>query len=469
MRLAICTLSAVLLSGCSWMGTGAGNSGSYGYGAGANCAPGQYGQVQYGQAGAYNLGAGGCGPAGGYGVAGNGYGQGAGAYGAGGYGYGQGAGANGYGAGAGAYGAGMNGYGAGANGYGAGAGMAGYGAGANGYGQGAGGALGLRGAQGAGAYGAGGGMYGANGYGPGGTVLGGAAPYGSAVGGQVIGGGGYAGGGQMINGQWVQGGAAYGGGTVQTVRGAPIYVPQPYPAYYGVGVGGGMRGASAAMPFGIEANVGTEFGIGGDIFGAKPAGLASGSLTRSLSASPAISYKDAYENGVGYDLAATYDVDPSTTLIGRIGYQKAEGQRVQIGNVTDTTFPGVDEPYYATWSDMEQVTLEGGVRKYMGGWNNGVSGVRPYIGATAGFTHNDEVSVVQDSATIMNPADPAIVYTDAGWTPTAAGTIGAEMQVGRAMAIGVETGIRWRDDLNTVTPSDDRWSVPLKLRGRVSF
>ena len=214
------------------------------------------------------------------------------------------------------------------------------------------------------------GVNGATGYGAGaGTVLGGAAPYGTAVGGAGTAG-------QYASGQYTNdqccvsnadNGVAYGtSNQFATVQGAPIYVPQPYPAYYGVATGGGynygggLRGGAAALPFGIEAGIGTNLAIGGDIFTAKPAGLALGSTTRSVGASEAISYGDAYKDTVSYDIAATYDVDPSTTVIGRVGYSNAEGNRVQVGNVTDTGFPGVDEPYFATWSDLEQVALEGG-------------------------------------------------------------------------------------------------------------
>lgn len=459
MRLAVCTLSAVLLSGCSWLGYGGGGN-SYG----ANCAnAGAYGG-QY----AYNSQAG-------YGAAG--------ACGAGGS-------VVGYGMGAGGYGAGS-----GANGYGPGMGMGGgYGAGANGYGVGT-GALGhagaLRGVQGAGAYGAGGygvGAGGAMGYGAGGladvggqyingqwvagtsaggagTVLGGAAPYGSAAGGQ------------FINGQWVAGGVAgatgvaggYGYGTsgsVTTVQGAPIYVQQPYPSYYpvGVAVGGGLRGGYAALPFGVEAAIGTEIGLGGDIFPgapAKPAG------TNFISAIDPIAYKDAYKNAVTYEMATTYDVDPSTTLLGRIGYSEAQGQRLKIGTIDDGAL--VSEDLYAQWGDMKQVTLEGGVRKYMGGWNNSMGGMRPYVQGTAGFTHNSSVNLVQDSATLAPAALNTQQYTDAGWTPTASGVVGMEMQVGPRTALGVEAGLRWRDDLNTNLASEDRWSLPVKLRGRISF
>ena len=112
--------------------------------------------------------------------------------------------------------------------------------------------------------------------------------------------------------------------------------------------------------------------------------------------------------------------------------------------------------------------LKAGVRRYIGGWNNTTRGIRPYVQATAGFTYNNDVSVTQDSATIIQPAETQ-PYIDAGWTPSATGAVGAELQVGSRTAIGVEAGLRWQDNLNSVAPSESRWSVPLKLRGRVSF
>ncbi|MCF6275304.1 MAG: hypothetical protein L3J05_06035 [Robiginitomaculum sp.] len=342
-----------------------------------------------------------------------------------------------------------------------GAGMGGYGAGAGNYGA---GGLATTGGQFIN------GQWVAGGAGAG-TVLGGTAPYGSAAGGQFVNG-------QWVSGMGVTGGATsvaggYGYGTsgsVTTVQGAPIYVPQPYPAYYGVATGGGyaygggLRGGYAALPFGIEAGVGTEISVGGDIFPgapAKPAG------TNFISVIDPIAYKDAYDNAVTYEMAATFDVDSSTTLLGRVGYSEAKGQRIKIGTIDDGAL--VSEDLFAQWGDTEQFTLEGGVRKYMGGWNNSMSGIRPYVQATAGFSHNNAINLVQDSAILAPAALNVQRYTDAGWTPTASGVVGAEMQVGPRTALGVEAGIRWRDDLNTNLASEDRWSVPIKLRGRVSF
>lgn len=224
--------------------------------------------------------------------------------------------------------------------------------------------------------------------------------------------------------------------------------------------------AYAALPFGIEAGIGTNFSIDGDIF--------PGEVSKPFLGGPGIvsdlapvSYKDAYGEAVHYDLAATYDVDPSTTLIARIGYSNAEGNRLLVGQVADGA--GLTEDLYAEFSDLEEVTLEGGVRKYMGGWNNRSGGVRPYVGASAGFTHNSVVELTQSSETLVDPTLFVQEYIDAGWTPTASGVLGAEMQVGARTAISVETGIRWYDDLDTNFETGDRWSVPVRLRGRVSF
>ncbi len=457
MRLAACALSAVLLSGCSWLGSGGSYSDSYGYGnsGGAynGCMPGA-GGASFGNAGYGYTGGAGCAPGAGYNVANAGqYGGAAGGlrgqYGVNGYGTGlQGPGGAGmYGAGGGMYGAGNGAgmYGAGAGGagmYGAGAGGAGmYGAGTGMYGAGNG-----LGGVGTGVAGLGGGLagYGA-GYNAGTTTLSSAAPYGTAVGG-------------------VQ--TMPGGGTVQTIQGAPIYVPQPYPAYYQAGsYGGGYSygggGFGGAMPFGLELGVGQDFILDGDIFPGEAGKPFNGGPGLVSDLAP-ISYKDAFDNAKGFDATATYDISQNTTLLGRVGYSRADGNQVHIGTVGDGV---VTEDLYAEFSDLEQYTIEGGFRQYMGS----PSGIRPYVGATAGFINTEDVILTQGSATLVDPTIFQQVYVDGGWSPTASGVIGAEMAVGNRAAIGVESGIRWSDDLDTNFVSDDRFSIPVKLRGRVSF
>jgi hypothetical protein len=217
------------------------------------------------------------------------------------------------------------------------------------------------------------------------------------------------------------------------------------------------------MPFGIEAGIGTDFFSSGDIFPGEVA-------KDNVSAIAPIAYKDAYDNGTSYDVAATYDVNRNTTLIGRLGYAKAESAgpiKVGTNSRGGTTGGTTTADLFAEFSDLEQYTIEGGVRKYLGGWHNPVSGFRPYVGATGGFTHTDDVVLTQTSSTL----DAPIVqnYINGGWSPTAAGLVGAEWQVGNTTALGVETGIRWTDALDTNFKSDDVISIPVRLRGRVSF
>ena len=484
MRLAVCALSAVLLSGCSWLGMG--GHGSAGGAYGVNCAPSGTG---------YYNGGGACGVGGGYGVAGNGYGAGYGGaagYGAQGFGgQGFGAGAQGFGGqgfGPGAAGYGQAGFGAGSAGFGQagfganGAGFgAGAGAGANGFGPGFGGA----GYNGVGAGLAANGVGGVNGYnlqgfqgaygaGGGVTTLGQNAAYGSAVYGQNVVGT------QYSNGQYVQGAG------VQTIQGAPYYVPQPYPAYYGVPQ---LRGVGAALPFAIETGVGTEFDIGGDLFGGKEAGPNNPNelaATGRVGELDSISYDDAFDKGVNLGGNLAYDVSRNTTLIGGVGYSKRNGQTIENGTFQSGQYDGsggFTEGYYdstgaftagasdvetvtAEFTDLEEWKIEGGVRQYLG-YN---PTFRPYVGATGGFSHNNSVDLTQTSSGGTLTADANTQeYIDSGWTPTAAGIIGAEMAVGPRAAIGVETGIRWRDDLDTNVKSEDRWSIPVSLRGRVAF
>ncbi len=430
MRIAICTLSAVLLSGCSWLGMGSGSSAN-------GCA---VGHNQYG--GAWNQGAG-CDA--GYGGA---YG-GAGAYGSGqnGWGYGAG-GAGGFGPGAGGA------YGAGAGGFGPGAGGA-YGAGAGGFGPGAGGAYGAGGVGGFGP-GAAGGIYGAGaggafGQGAAGgvTTLGAGAGYGTALGGQYSQ---YATGGQVV------------GGNVQQIQGAPIYVPRPYPAYYQAPR---LRLGGAALPLGLAGFAGVSSFNDGNVFGgeaAKPAG-ASG---RSVSALDAVSYEDAFGEGDTYGAALEYDLDRNNTAFLSASRTEYDGQVVTNGTITQDNGGGsvfTGDGLYE-YSDLEQTTVEAGLRHYVG--NN--TGIRPYVSGSAGFTHNNDVTLTtytDDTNIVAAPEKQEVIR--GSWQPTAAGMVGAEIAAGPNFGLGVETGLRWTNERATNTKSDDTWSVPVRVRGRIAF
>jgi hypothetical protein len=270
---------------------------------------------------------------------------------------------------------------------------------------------------------------------------------------------------QLSNGQYVNG--AY----VRNVVGAPIYVPQPYAAPYGVPQ---LRGVGAAMPFGFEVFGGTEVGVSGELFGGKSAGPSDGGGGQA-GAIEAFDYTDAFSDGFTVGGATTYDISRNTTLLASAGYSKQEGNAVSTGSfqsgvydpVTSAFTPDVgstERALVGQFDDLEQYTIEGGVRQYVG--KN--VGLRPYVGATAGVGYNTGVNLTQtysDDGTLFNQQE----FIDSGWRPTASGVVGAEMAVGPRGAIGVETGVRWRDNLKANSGGEDRISIPVKLRGRLSF
>ena len=247
--------------------------------------------------------------------------------------------------------------------------------------------------------------------------------------------------------------------------GAPVYVPQPYAAPYGVPQ---LRGATvgAAMPFGIEAFGGTDFDVSGDVFTAKEPGLAFGSDTVQSGGSEGISYSDAFDQAKSVGGTLAYDASRNTTVLGTVGYSTADGQTVGSYNSVDARTPGTLEPINATFSDLDLLTVEGGLRQYVGA----NPAFRPYVGATAGFVHNNDVTIQRSYASDNVAYDAApINYIESGWNPTASAVVGAEMAVGPRAAIGVESGVRWRDNMDTLLESEDRVSIPLKLRGRLAF
>jgi hypothetical protein len=231
------------------------------------------------------------------------------------------------------------------------------------------------------------------------------------------------------------------------------------------------------MPFGIEAFGGTEFTVSGNAFTQKPVGPPDGDFTidTRVGGIDAIGYEDAFAEATTFGVALTYDLSPNTTLLGSVSQGNAQGQTV---NEYTTVQPGTwDAAHVFTpaagsspraldgrFSDLKTTTLEAGLRHYVGA----PSGFRPYVGATAGFQHNNNVTFTQTYA------DDGSVYGGreffrSGWSPTASGTVGAELALSPRAAVGVESGVRWRDAMNSKDPSQDRISIPLTLRGRLSF
>ncbi|MEE9347667.1 MAG: hypothetical protein V3U82_05695, partial [Robiginitomaculum sp.] len=304
------------------------------------------------------------------------------------------------------------------------------------------------------AYGSGNGMYG---NGP--VTLGAGTSYGAAVG--SVAGGQYA--------QYASNGmGGYGvNGGVQTIQGAPIYVRRPYPVAFNAPR---LRVGGSAMPLGLAGFAGLSQFASGEVFTAKAAGFSKNAdgtpnVARSISALDGIEYKDAFNAGNVFGGALEYDVSRGTTVFAGANMAEYEGQNVQNGTITDNLNAVTEDGNYQ-FGDMKTMGVEAGVRQYVG--NN--MGFRPYVSAAGGFMHNDEVTMTTTShgGTVVTSPEKQVFIAE-GWQPTAAGMIGAEMAMGNNAAIGVETGLRWTSDKSTNTESDNTWSIPVQVRGRLAF
>lgn len=291
-------------------------------------------------------------------------------------------------------------------------------------------------------------------------------------------------------------GSAYAGGAnVKTIIGAPIYAPQPYlapypvpvtggPACCGANYGGGYAAAGGAMRLGAELFAGREYDVSGDIFTKKSNGPPDGDFSIPLRVGEIdpISYKDAFgaTSTIGGTLA--YDHSPQTTLFASVGYSKAEGQTVEnyttvqdgtwSGGSSFTPPPGTFTPAPGSsprsldgqFTDLKTTTVEVGARQYSGNPH----GLRGYVGVSGGFYHNNDITFTQtysDTGAYYGQR----TFVESGWNPTAAAVLGAELPVGPRAAIGAEWGVRWRDNMDTGAPSEDRISMPFALRGRLAF
>ena len=230
------------------------------------------------------------------------------------------------------------------------------------------------------------------------------------------------------------------------------------------------------MRLGAELFAGVEYDATGDIFTKKSDGPPDGdqSIPIRVGDIDPISYKDAFGTAKIFGGSLAYDHSPQTTVYASLAYSEAEGQTVDnYTTVQDGTWSsGVFTPAPGSapraldgdFTDLKTTTIEAGVRQYSGNPH----GLRGYVGVSGGFYHNNDVTFTQTYA------DTGAYYgqrtfVDAGWNPTAAAVVGAELPVGPRAAVGAEWGVRWRDNMNSAAPSEDRISVPLTIRGRLAF
>lgn len=220
----------------------------------------------------------------------------------------------------------------------------------------------------------------------------------------------------------------------------------------------------------LEAAVGSEFIVGGDLFSSDDVHPNPGVTAND------VSMKDAYDPGMRYELGGSYALSPNRKLTLMGSYASANGEQVDVGTINGDLLTG-------TISDYERYGVEAGVRQYFSPKPAPlVRSVRPYVEAKLGAAKVKDIDLENAmlGAAVFN-GGTAPVY-EGGWVPTGAGMIGLEAPVFRRATLALETGIRYTGNPKTDTTAFNpgfelaganrdgkSLTVPVMLRGRYRF
>jgi hypothetical protein len=183
---------------------------------------------------------------------------------------------------------------------------------------------------------------------------------------------------------------------------------------------------------------------------------------------------DAYDSGVRAAIGTSYAVNPNRKITGQIVYNKAQGNAVTLGQQGLNALTG-------TFGDYESLGVEAGLRQYFTPRVVGNNfGLRPYVEGKLGLAKVDDIDLTYSQAGVAGTQTTE--FYDGGWVPSVAGLVGVETIIADRATIGLETGIRFSqgldsaDNLLTNAPQfgganngGERWSVPVTLRGRYRF
>ncbi|MEE9347668.1 MAG: hypothetical protein V3U82_05700 [Robiginitomaculum sp.] len=228
-------------------------------------------------------------------------------------------------------------------------------------------------------------------------------------------------------------------------------------------------GQKALSTWNLEGGIGKDFTVGGDMFTGDQ-GHAN-ILGQTLNS---VNMNDAYDAGIRAAIGTSYALNPNRKITGQVVYNKAEGNTVTLGQQGLNALSG-------TFGDYESLGVEAGLRQYFTPRVVGSNfGFRPYVEGKMGVAKVKDIDLTHSQANVVGATTTE--FYDGGWVPSVAGLVGVETIVAKRATIGLETGIRFSqgldsaDNLLTNSPQfggtnngGERWSVPVTLRGRYRF
>ncbi len=241
-------------------------------------------------------------------------------------------------------------------------------------------------------------------------------------------------------------------------------VPAQHSKTYHTPHRGGHYGSHSENRWTVNGALGTEISTGGQIFsGENAAGFAYNNL----------SMDEVYKPGFRAELGAARSLKGNRMVTMTGFYSKAKGEEVALRETAQNTVVG-------KFSDHESYGAELGLRQYV---NMPISKkYKPYVEGRVGGAYIDDIAL-NDVRLSTSPAtaNRNFSFIEGGWVPTGAALIGVERPISSNAMLGLETGIRYSGGLDddTIAPAstalagaaqyEERWSVPVSLRGRYRF
>ncbi len=236
-----------------------------------------------------------------------------------------------------------------------------------------------------------------------------------------------------------------------------------------------------------------------------------------------ISFTNAWSTPINIKGGLEYIVSDNFTTFANVGYTYAEGESSEAASVDGTLYRQTrEQPFDAAQmplgdplinttfipsqniatfsydvSALEKLDLEVGGRYYFDPIvkSEGYRTITPFVGASIGVSHVNEVDVdvthIQtsyqqafdgtDGATYEVPNTGSTRVYDAQWLPQGQLNIGAEWQVTPGFALAAETGLKVQGrreyadftnadgDVVSGANGDTNYSIPLTLRGSINF
>ena len=168
------------------------------------------------------------------------------------------------------------------------------------------------------------------------------------------------------------------------------------------------------------------------------------------------------------------------------------GTFISTGTVTNTSFiPNRDIARFSyDFTDMNRYDLEAGARHYLNPLSSqGFKTLTPFVGASVGASHYNAVSfnttqeqafyrrafdsasgVTEDYYTVTGPEQRVELY-DSQWVPSGQLNAGMEWQVTPKTALAFETGVRIEGsrDYSNGVKGDTNIAIPMTIRGSYNF